>query len=120
MGFGSAETGAGKVTVDFVRKNYTTTPLGSDASYTSAAFETDGYSKIIGVCFADKASATDGLEIQQSEDGTNFDLVSKFTVAANVGLGFSVEVVGTHDRVKMTNSSVAQTVLRFYTFMRSI
>ena len=62
--------------------------------------------------FTDQASATDGLQMQQSSNGTNWDIVDAYTVPANAGKTFSVGVSAKFFRIVYTNGAVAQTVFR--------
>jgi len=94
---------------------FTTTPLGANATYTSGGY--DNYYGRLGfigaLAFADQASATDGFMVEQSIDGTNWDLQSgKTTVSANVGSGIKVAMVARYVRVKYINGGTAQTVFR--------
>ena len=98
----------------------TTTALGIGAVYIGTPFSTNGYAKIVGSAYSDQASAVDGLEIQQSQDGVNWDVISAFTVSAGVGLAFSVEIVAPHARLRYTNGGTAQTVFRLYANLRVI
>jgi len=120
---GEIVTAPGSVTEATVAKQsrkqhqLTTAALAAGASYTSAGEDVKGYKRITGYAFADQASATDGLEIQQSVDGTNYDYVTKYTVSANTALAFSIELIGSHVRIKYTNGATAQTVFRLGTYL---
>jgi hypothetical protein len=93
----------------------TTTPLGASGSYTSPSFNTAGFSRITGGVFTDQAG---NLQVQQSPDGTNWDVISTFSVSANTGQGFEVAVVYPYGRVVYNNGATAQTVFRLYSFLR--
>jgi hypothetical protein len=59
----------------------TTTALAANASYTTAsAFSLSGFDKIVGSVFADQAGT---LFIEQSWDGTNWDIASTVNVTAS-------------------------------------
>jgi len=65
------------------------------------------------VAFADVASATDGLKIEGSIDGTNWDVIlAKITVAANTGTKLEVTIPCRYTRVTYLNGATAQTVFR--------
>ena len=95
----------------------TTTALGANASYTSGSFTVSGYGRIVGSCYADQAGT---LYVEQSSDGTNFDVQSTFSYSAGALLGFSVEVVAPTARVRYVNGATAQTVFRLYVRARRI
>jgi hypothetical protein len=54
------------------------------------------------------------LNVQQSPDGTNWDVTSTFTVTGGTGQGFSVEVVAPYMRLDYVNGTTAQTTFRLY------
>jgi len=94
---------------------FTTTPLGANATYTSGSFDNlDSRLGFIGaLAFADQPSASLGFMVEQSIDGTNWDLQSgKRDVSANVGAGIKVGMVARYVRVKYINGATAQTVFR--------
>ena len=93
----------------------TTSALAASGSYTSSSVSTAGFSRITGSTFADQAGT---LNVQQSPDGTNWDIVSSFSVSANTGTGFSVELVCPYVRLYYVNGATAQTVFRLYSFLR--
>ena len=96
---------------------YTTTPLPASGTYTSASFSVSGFGRIVGSCFSDQPGT---LEIQQSPDNTNWDVTSSFDYAGNTTLGYSVEVVCPHARLRYANGATAQTVFRLYSFGRRV
>ena len=67
--------------------------------------------KIVGQVISDVASAVNGLSIEQSIDGINWDYVTQFTTVGGVVLPFSVDIVGRYVRVTYT-SSVAEVYFR--------
>ncbi len=94
----------------------TTTALGASGTYTTATpMATDGYSRITGSVYANEAGT---LNVEQSADGTNWDISSTFTVSASVGEGFSVELVCPNVRLNYANGATAQTAFRLYSFLR--
>lgn len=95
----------------------TVDPLGANGSYTSNVFSTAGWGRIVGSCFSDRDGV---LFVEQSPDGQNFDVQSRFDYSAGSQMGFSVEVVCPFARVRFTNGSTAQTVFRLYVFLRRI
>ena len=71
-----------------------------------------GGKRIRGSVYSDVASATDGLEIRQSIDGTNFDTIDKDTVNADESKTFEFKLVDNWVQVKFTNGGTAQGVFR--------
>ena len=92
--------------------NSSTTTLGISGVFTGLAEDIKDYSVITLSVFADQASATDGLSIQQSSNGTNWDIVKTFTVSASQGKLISVQAAARYFRVVYTNGGVAQGAFR--------
>jgi len=99
--------------------NSTTTPLLADATFTGTASNTNGYGIIYLSVYSDQASATDGLVIEQSNDGTNWDFDDTYTVPAATGKTFSIQPAGRFVRVKYTNGGTDQTEFRLQTVMKA-
>jgi len=93
----------------------TTTPLGAGASWTSPTDSSLTTGRLIGSVFADQAGT---LYIEQSPDNVNWDIVDSYAISANAGIGFSVEKVAEHIRVRYVNGGVAQTVFRLFIYRR--
>jgi len=106
----------GAVTLPANAETYTTTPLAAGATYFGSA--QDFLASRLGfmgcVAYADQPSATNGFCIEQSIDGTNWDLtgIAATTVSAGVGAGIKGAVVTRYTRVKYVNGATAQTVFR--------
>ena len=92
--------------------NSTSTPLGIGGVFTGTATEVLDYAIASIVVYTDQTSAADGLSIQQSSDGTNWDLTDEFTIPASKGKVFSVQTACKYLRVVYTNGAVAQTEFR--------
>ena len=60
----------------------------------------------------DQASATDGLSIQQSSDGTNWDHTDEYTIAAGSNKNYSINPHSEWFRIVYTNGSVVQGYFR--------
>jgi hypothetical protein len=99
-------------TGDISTVNSSETPLAGDATFTGTAESTLKYAVIVVSIFADAASAADGLVIEQSKDGTNWDYDNKFTIPASSGKTFSFQPQAEWFRVKYTNGVGAQTAFR--------
>ena len=65
--------------------------------------------------FADVAGT---IYVEQSPDNTNWDVVDSWSITANEGMGFSVELVGRYVRVRFLNGATAQTTFRCFTWKR--
>jgi hypothetical protein len=94
----------------------TTTPLAAGASVTSDWFETTGYDKIVGSCFADQDGT---LYIEQSPDGSNPDYEESTSYTANDKLGFIHELVCKYVRIRFVNGATAQTEFRLYVNLKT-
>lgn len=92
--------------------NSSSSPLISNAIFTGQVEEITNYAIIFINVFADQPSATDGLCIQYSVDGVNFDFADCYTIPANTGKQFSVPCFTKYFRIKYVNGSVAQTIFR--------
>jgi 5-hydroxyisourate hydrolase-like protein (transthyretin family) len=90
----------------------TTTALAASGTYTTAsAVSCAVYRRIVGSVYSDQNGT---LNVQQSPDGTNWDVTSTFTVTGGTGQGFSVEVVAPYMRLDYVNGTTAQTTFRLY------
>ena len=65
------------------------------------------------------SSAIDGLSIQQSTDGTNWDHTDEFTIPADKGKTFSFQPAAKFLRVVYTNGGTLQTFFRLQTILKS-
>lgn len=92
-----------------------TTPLLANETIESDPIKADRWSRITGSVKADQNGT---LIIEQSPDGVNWDVQDTFTITANNGIGFSVEVVCPYVRVRYINGSTDQTEFRLYVFLR--
>lgn len=91
----------------------TTTALGASGTYTTTGtFGLAGYKSIVGSAYSDQDGT---LLVEQSQDGTNWDVQSTVTVTGgSPSAGFDVDVVGTYGRLTYTNGATAQTTFRLY------
>jgi hypothetical protein len=95
--------------------DYTTTPLDANGTWTSST-DSSAYTRYIcGSVYADQPGT---LYVEQSPDGTNWDLVDSYSVSAGTGLKFSIEKVLPYARVRFVNGATAQTVFRLYVYKR--
>lgn len=98
--------------------NSTVTPLSANATYTGTSELINGYGIIYVNIFADVASATDGLVIQQSSDGVNWDHDDKYTLPANTGKNYSINPYARYLRLIYTNGGTSQNYFRLQTIFK--
>jgi len=99
-------------------ENSTNTTLGADETFTGDKILTLPYAVIVISVFSDVASATDGLKIEQSCDGTNWDHEDVFTIPAETGKTFSFQPTCQYLRVRYVNGSSAQGEFRLQTTLK--
>lgn len=99
--------------------NSTAAPLGISGVFTGTAEQLDGYGIIYVNTYSDQASAVDGLEIQQSSDGTNWDHCDEFSITAATGKNFSINPYAKWMRVLYTNGAAAQAEFRLQTILKA-
>ena len=95
--------------------NSSTTVLAANAVLTGTSEDISEFSHIIVSLFASHGSATDGVQLQQSLNGTDWDLIDAYTLPATTGKTFSAPVQGKFFRVVFTNGATLQTVFRLQT-----
>jgi hypothetical protein len=98
--------------------NSTTTPLAAGATWTGTASETLAYAVLTVMVYADQASGTDGLKIEFSSDGTNWDSDDVFTILAGQGKSYSFQPQAKYHRVSYTNGGTIQTQFRLQTILK--
>ncbi len=92
--------------------NTTSDTLAGDAVFTGAAEDVSGFASISVFVFSDVASASGGLSLELSTDGTNWDRSKTVTVEAGASQVHSLMVVAQFFRIVYTNGSSAQTSFR--------
>ena len=97
--------------------NSTVTPLagdtgGSDHIFTGVSEDVKDFGMILVSVFADQASATDGLSVEFSPDGSNWDSKDVFNIPASTSKTFSFQPVYRYFRIVYTNGVAAQSVFR--------
>lgn len=103
-----------------VAANSSTAVLAASASFTGTSTECIDFAEIAVNVIASHASGTDGLQIQQSSDGTNWDIVDSYTIAANTAKVFTMQVAARYFRVVYTNGGTLQTSFRLQSFLRRV
>lgn len=99
--------------------NSSSTPLGAGATFTGTAIDVTNCGILFVNVFADQNSASDGLSLEQSSDGTNWDHVDTYTILANTGKNYSINPHAKYFRVKYTNGGTIQTAFRLQTICKS-
>ena len=97
--------------------NTTTTPLAANAVFTGAATSVSNYASVeIGI-YSDQSSATNGLQVEWSPDGTNWDYVSAVSYTGGAGLSIPFPVQSNYFRLIYTNGGTLQTSFRLYVLL---
>jgi hypothetical protein len=92
--------------------NSTVVPLAANGVFTGTVEDISKYSEVRVSVFSNVASATDGLSIQQSKDGTNWDTIDTYTIPASTGKTFGIGVSEQFFRIVYTNGGTIQTSMR--------
>ena len=100
--------------------NTTSVALGANAVFTGTATDVTAHSQVSVFAYSNVASATNGLSVQASVNGTNWDDTATRTVAANTATHISIPVSARYVRVVYTNNSAAQTSFRLQTILKPI
>jgi hypothetical protein len=95
--------------------NSSTAVLAGGAAFTGTSEEVKDYALIQINVFASHASATDGMSIQQSSNGTNWDHTDAYTIPATTGKVFSFQPAAQYFRIVYTNGATLQTSFRLQT-----
>ena len=98
--------------------NSTATPLLANVAFTGATTEIKDYGIIYITTKSDVSSAIDGLSVQQSSDGVNWDHTDEYTVKANSGKTFSFQAGTKYFRVVYTNGITDQGFFRLQTLFK--
>lgn len=98
--------------------NSSTSVLGAGAAFTGTSEDISNYAQVFVNVFASHASATDGLSLQQSSNGTNWDIVDTFTIVATIGRILSLNPGAQFFRVVYTNGGTLQTSFRLQTIFK--
>ena len=92
--------------------NSSTANLAGAAVFIGTSEDVSEYATIAVSIFSSHVSATDGLSIQQSTDGTNWDFTDVYSIPAATGKSFSVPVQAKFYRLVYTNGATLTTSLR--------
>jgi hypothetical protein len=83
--------------------------LTANSTFASDVHLTDRADKIAGIVKSDQGGT---LHIEQSIDGTNWDLDNTITVTANTGASFEQDLIGSYVRLRYVNGGSNQTSFR--------
>jgi len=97
----------------------TTTALSANGLFTSDSKRCTDFKTIRGIVYSDKASASNGFKIQQSVDGTHWDITDYDSVAAATVFTFEYTLYGEFVRLLYKNGDTAQTSFRMTAYMVS-
>lgn len=98
--------------------NSTTSVLAGAAVFTGTPEDVSNFAAIVVSVLTSHASATDGFSLQQSPDGTNWDVLDTYTMpamAAGGGFTFQVQPALKFFRLVYTNGATLQTTFRLQT-----
>ena len=90
----------------------------SGIAFTGTSIDVSKFGIVYVSVSTDVASATDGLSIQQSVDGTNWDFSDDFTIPAGGNKNFSINPHAQYLRVVYTNGSTGQGHFRLQTILK--
>lgn len=100
--------------------NSSSATLTSGSTYTGTGEDVTNFSEMRVSVFSDVASGTDGLSLQQSSNGTNWDITDTYTVSLSAAGGGKTYVVPRQARffrVVYTNGGTNQTSMRLQTIL---
>lgn len=86
--------------------NSSTSNLASSATFTGTSDSTLGVAALQVNFFADQKCT---IQVQQSTDGTNWDIADSYTIAASTGDGRTIQATGSFFRVLVTNNGGSTT-----------
>lgn len=97
--------------------NSSTTNITGSAAFTGTSEDVTQYSEMRVSVFSSHASATNGLSIQQSSDGTNWDISDTYTIPVTTGKTFVVPRQAKFFRIVYTNGATTTTSFRLQTIL---
>lgn len=100
--------------------NSTAVNLAANATFTGTAEDLTDYANVKVSVFSSHASATDGLQMQQSSNGTNWDIVDAYSIPAASGKTFGFGPSAKFYRLVYTNGGTLTTSLRIQTMFHKV
>jgi len=92
--------------------NSSTTPLGIGASFNGSYVDITEYGIAYVSVYSDVDSATDGLVVSQSIDGTNAYFTDEFSITGTRGKNFAINCHANYLKVDYTNGGSVQTTFQ--------
>lgn len=99
--------------------NSSTVALGIGGVFTGTAFDITSYAAINVNVKSDVASAADGVKVEFSPDGTNWDHSHSTTYSGATGVGYIFNAEFKYARVVYTNGGAAQAFFRLQTIFKT-
>jgi hypothetical protein len=94
--------------------------LGIAGVFTGTSEDVSNYSEVRVSVISDQSSAVNGLSIQFSKDGTNWDFTDTYTVTGGTANTFVSPRYAQFFRIVYTNGGVAQTSFRLSTILNKV
>jgi sugar lactone lactonase YvrE len=98
--------------------NSTADTLIADEKYVGEWEDVTNFGVIVITVIASHASATNGLCVKFSSDGTNVDSSDEFTIPAATGKTFSFQAATKYYKVEYTNGGTGQSYMRLQTVLK--
>lgn len=99
--------------------NSSTSPLGVSGVFTGTSFDAKDFATLSISVISDQSSAVNGISVQFSQDGTNWDHVHTYTYITSAnGLSYNLPLEMRYVRIVYTNGAVAQTSFRLQSVLR--
>lgn len=92
--------------------NSSMSPLGAGGIYTGQWIDITEFGIAYVSVYSDVASATDGLQVQQSVDAVNIDHADTYSIIAATGKNFAVNCHANYMRLRYVNGGSIQAVFR--------
>lgn len=99
--------------------NSSTVALGSGGVFTGTAFDITSYAAINVNVMSNVASATNGVKVEFSTNGTNWDHSHSTTYSGATGVGYIFNAEFRYARVVYTNGGTAQSFFRLQTIFKT-
>lgn len=97
--------------------NSSTTPLAANATFTGTAEDVTIFKSVVVSVYTDVSSANNGLSVQFSSDGTNWDFTHNTTITGGIPFSQTYQVLTRYFRLVYTNGASPQTVFRLQTIL---
>ena len=95
--------------------DYTIDPLKANETWVSESESSLETGRIVGLVYADVGGT---IYIEQSGDGLSWDVIDSYSVTGGSGMGFTIQKVAQHARVRYVNGAADQRVFRLYCYKR--